>query len=238
MQRGADVVEVSRVVRVQNFEPQREPTEYEKLNFSGGTMSRFNPEIHNRRSIRLDGFDYSQTGMYFVTICSHKRLSLFGKIANGEMILNDMGEIVHECWNAIPVHFPDVILHENIIMPNHVHGIIQIVTPTVVRVQNFEPQQRKPQQSDPIVRVQNFEPQQREPQQSTPQRNKYQHIIPRSIGSIIRGFKIGTTKRVGYSIWQRNFHDRIIRNENEFLKISEYIKNNPKNWNDDIFLTE
>src|ERR1019366_1141877 len=107
---------------------------------------RFNPEIHHRRSIRLKGYDYSQAGLYFITICCKNRECLFGKIIgvqgfqrvpqnepinNSEplapyMALNEAGQIANECWLEIPEHFPNVILHEHIVMPNHVHGIIEL----------------------------------------------------------------------------------------------------------------
>ena len=139
---------------------------------------------------------------------------MFGKITDGEMISNDAGKIANECWLQIPKHFPNVILHEHIVMPNHVHGIIELA-------ENGET---------------NIEP----------QRNEFQKIIPRSIGSIIRGYKIGVTKwfrnkPVGIEnfqslrVWQRNYYEHIIRNEKSYQTISDYIINNPAKWNDDKF---
>lgn len=117
----------------------------------------YNPNVHHRKSIRLKGYDYSQAGLYFITICCHQRNHLFGHIAVGanhhspnhspnhhspgrspnhspnacnppaRMELNDAGKIAEQCWLAIPDHFPNVQLHEYIIMPNHIHGIIEIV---------------------------------------------------------------------------------------------------------------
>jgi REP element-mobilizing transposase RayT len=86
----------------------------------------YNPNIHHRRSIRLKGYDYAQSGMYFVTICVQNRECLFGKITNGEMTLNDAGKMVMQCWIDIPQHYQNVVLHEFVIMPNHIHGIIEI----------------------------------------------------------------------------------------------------------------
>jgi putative transposase len=164
---------------------------------------------------------------------------LFGKIVNDEMVLNDAGKIANEYWLDIPNHFPNAVLHEHVVMPNHVHGIVELI-PVGVRVENFQPQ--------------------------PPQQNKFQKIIPRSIGSIIKGFKIGVTKwfrndlvvgvaGVGVenfqpllrvenlqprrqrkpSIWQRNFHEHIIRDEKSYQRISAYILNNPRNWKGDKF---
>ena len=80
----------------------------------------------HRHSIRLKNYDYSRAGLYFVTICVHDRLYLLGKIINYKMKLNDAGEIAKKCWLEIPDHYPNVVLHEYVIMPNHIHGIIEI----------------------------------------------------------------------------------------------------------------
>ena len=87
----------------------------------------FNPKLHHRKSIRLKGYDYSQKGLYFITICCHEKKHLFGKIINAKMILNDAGIYAKKCWLEIPSHFTNVILHEYVIMPNHIHGIIELV---------------------------------------------------------------------------------------------------------------
>ncbi|GBU25652.1 hypothetical protein R83H12_02307 [Fibrobacteria bacterium R8-3-H12] len=86
----------------------------------------YNPAIHHRHSIRLKGYDYSQAGLYFVTICVQKHYCLLGKIIDGKMILNEYGEIVQMVWNELPQHYSNVQLDEFIVMPNHIHGIIII----------------------------------------------------------------------------------------------------------------
>ena len=86
----------------------------------------YNPEIHHRRSIRLQGYDYTNTGIYFVTICCHQRQHLFGEIDNGEMKINAIGQIVSTLWQKIPQHFPNVELDGFVLMPDHLHGIIII----------------------------------------------------------------------------------------------------------------
>lgn len=201
-------------------------------------MMKYNSQIHHRRSIRLKGYDYSLGGAYFITICTQDRECLFGKIADGEMILNDAGKIANEFWLQIPNHFPNVILHEHIVMPNHVHGIIELAEQTTVGVQNFEPQQLQQITEKP--------------------QNKFQKIIPRSIGSIIRGYKIGVTKwfrnkhAVGVEnfhplqiqsprrmrVWQRNYYEHIIRKEQSCQTISDYITTNPAKWNNDKFFVD
>ena len=175
----------------------------------------YNPNIHHRRSIRLRNYDYSQAGLYFVTICVQDHVCLFGDIVNDEMGLNTEGVIVEECWMAIPEHFPNAILHEHVVMQNHVHGIVELKS-NIVGVENIQPVREN--------------------------RNEFQKMIPRSIGSIVKGFKIGVTKRTKdefqISIWQRNYYESIIRNDESYQKISNYIINNPRNWKDDKFYRE
>ena len=83
--------------------------------------------MNNRRSIRLQGYDYSQPGLYYLTLSTRDRLCIFGEIRNNKMVLNDIGHHAEKCWLQIPTHFPNTVLHEYIIMPNHLHGIVEIV---------------------------------------------------------------------------------------------------------------
>lgn len=85
---------------------------------------RFDPNRHNRRSIRLKGYDYSLAGFYFITICAYQRRSLFGQVIDGEMVLNSAGEIVHHHWMNLKQQHPHIMLDEFIVMPNHFHGIL------------------------------------------------------------------------------------------------------------------
>ncbi|MCP9469504.1 MAG: hypothetical protein NNA31_05825 [Nitrospira sp.] len=87
---------------------------------------KYDPEKHHRRSIRLKGYDYSQDGAYFVTICTHNRVCLFGEVVDGELRLNELGEIVAWTWRDLPNHVPNVELDAFVVMPNHVHGIVVI----------------------------------------------------------------------------------------------------------------
>ena len=87
-------------------------------------MEKYNPDIHHRRSIRLRGYDYSQAGLYFVTICCQNKAHLFGEIDNGVMALNDAGRMIEKIWNDLPNDFPNIHLNEYTTMPNHNHGII------------------------------------------------------------------------------------------------------------------
>lgn len=96
-----------------------------------GDDLKYNPTIHHRRSIRLKGYDYSQAGLYYITICTQNQLCLFGDIQNQEMILNDAGKVINQWWNEMKCKYKNIELHEHIIMPNHFHGIIQIANTPV-----------------------------------------------------------------------------------------------------------
>ena len=169
----------------------------------------------NRRSIRLKGYDYSSEGAYFVTICTEYWKFDFGNIVENKMKLTRIGEIAKQYWFKIPEHFKNVKLDEFVVMPNHVHGIIIIENNIGIREKNN-------------VGVQNFEPLQK--------KNKYQHIIPKSLGSIIRAYKSAVTmwcnkdNNANYFRWQRNYYEHIIRNNQELNKIRDYIIKNPEKW--------
>jgi len=93
-------------------------------------MSRYDPDRHHRRSIRLKEYDYTQAGAYFVTICAYQWECLFGDVRDGEMVLSEYGRIVQETWDDLPNHYPHVELDAWVVMPNHVHGII-VLAPDV-----------------------------------------------------------------------------------------------------------
>ena len=101
-------------------------------------MSQYNPLIHHRRSIRLKGYDYAKEGLYFITICCFENKHLFGKIVDGVMVLNEAGKVAEKCWLEIPAHFKNVVLHAFVIMPNHVHGILEIVGAGVKKEINMD----------------------------------------------------------------------------------------------------
>ena len=158
---------------------------------------------HQRRSMRLKEYDYSNAGAYFITIVSFKRINIFGSINDGHVQLNQIGEIVENTWREIPIHFPYVTLDSFVIMPNHVHGILNIVGATHV---------------SPL-------------QTNTPKRKS------QPLGVIVGSFKSAATRRIHRSgllkqkhVWQRNYYEHIIRDDEDFRKISDYIELNPINW--------
>lgn len=205
-------------------------------------MTFYDPTIHHRQSIRLKGYDYSREGLYFITLLAKNRQHLFGEIINGEMHLNPAGKIAQQCWLEIPQHFPNVILHEYIIMPNHIHGIIEIKNENhhhknhEVRANDLS--KNNDQEINNNVRANNYSPRQEE-QKPRQEEQKTPFKSPsKTIGSIIRGFKIGVTKWMRQNtsikdVWQRNYYESIIRSDNAYTNISNYIKNNPKKWSED-----
>ncbi len=166
----------------------------------------------HRRSIRLSGYDYSQAGLYYSTICVKNRVNLFGHIAGGEMVLNEYGKIVGKCWQGIPDHFHDVLIDEFVVMPNHTHGILLIRNESFVGARHAVPL------PDATIR-------------------KFGKPIARSLPTIIRSFKSAVTRQIneyrltpGATVWQRNYYEHIIRNQEELDRIRKYIVDNPKKW--------
>jgi len=174
-------------------------------------MAQYNPESHHRRSIRLKEYDYAQAGMYFVTVCAQNRECLFGEVIDEEMRLNGVGQIVEAQWQKTASLRPQIKLDAYVVMPNHFHGIIFILN-----------NRRGVLQYAPTRDRQSF----RSPSQT--------------VGAIIRGFKSAAAKEInlsrgtpGLPVWQRNYHEHIIRDENELNRIREYIVLNPARWKDD-----
>lgn len=179
---------------------------------------KFKPEKHHRRSIRLHGYDYSQSGAYFVTICTQNRECLLGEIAEGEMQPSPAGKMVQAVWDEIPVNYPGIDVAEFVLMPNHVHGVIVIVgAPPCGRPEDRSEQAR----GAPMA------------------------LMHLSLPDVVHRFKTMTTKRytdgvrkLGWppfpgKLWQRNYWEHVIRNESDYLRISEYIQNNPARWEHD-----
>jgi REP element-mobilizing transposase RayT len=185
---------------------------------------KYNPKIHHRRSIRLKGYDYTQPGAYFITLCTYRRDQIFGEIIAGEMKLSALGEIVREEWLRSAIIRKEIQIFEDefVIMPNHFHGINWIVgadgvRPDIERAHAMRPDVMRPDHQKPDAR------------RASPQR------LPRSLGSFIAGFKASVTSRAGRElhmtgIWQSNYYEHIIRNDRELRNIRWYILNNPLNW--------
>ncbi len=178
-------------------------------------------QVHNRRSIRLQQNDYSQSGFYFITICTHNRFCWFGAIDNYAMRLNELGKIAVACWSAIPDHFCHLELDEFIVMPNHVHGILRVVNNDDVACGGTASRAPMTTTMAPI--------------------EQFGVPVSGSIPTVIRSFKSAVTKRIheisplsGSSlVWQRNYWEHLIRDETALQRIQEYIRSNPVHWTTD-----
>ena len=217
-------------------------------------MNTYNPNIHHRRSIRLKGYNYSQAGLYFITLCCQDRACLFGEIENGKMKLNIYGQIAWQEWQATEIIRNNTALHEFIVMPNHIHGIIEILfhhkgeeidqaidSKDKIHKKSAGNEGELPFAPAAATAMEKF----KSPSQT--------------IGAIIRGYKIATIKKIkdtilnsgstgefqfapteiapteeiiqlDFKIWQRNYYEHIIRDEKSYHAISEYIINNPAKW--------
>jgi len=218
--------------------------------------NKYNPAIHHRRSIRLKGYDYSQAGLYFVTICVHNRQCVFGEIRTcGDcrgainrapthrtptMQLNEYGKIAQMVWNELPQHYSNIQLGEFIVMPNHIHGIIEIRGGVDGNTDmgagcragadcrgaiNRAPTVDDAVDDNEIING-GFA-------------RKNNPMFYDNLSRIIRWFKGRITfecrKSMPYFAWQRNYHEHIIRDQKSYETISEYIINNPQKWKNDKF---
>ncbi len=163
--------------------------------------------IRRRRSVRLEGYDYRQPGAYFVTICAYRWEPLFGEVIDGELSLNPLGRIVDREWRRTAKMRGDVELDEYVIMPNHMHGILMITDDS-----------RGGSRTAPTTNT-------RKP-----------------LGRLIGAFKTVSTKSInplrntpGQPVWQRNYYEHVIRNDNALNRIRAYIHYNPAKWHLDPY---
>lgn len=169
-------------------------------------MKQYNPNIHHRHSIRLKGYDYSQEGLYFITICTQNRKCIFGEIKNGEMILNDNGKIIEKTWQDLPNHNPHIEPNIFCIMPNHIHAVIEITAHVGA---GSKPAQNIPFSNHSLSEIV----------------RQFKTFSSRRINQL--------SGKQGHPVWQRNYYEHIIRNEISYNNIYWYIMNNPQKWEDD-----
>jgi REP element-mobilizing transposase RayT len=181
-----------------------------------------------RKSIRLKEYDYSFPGWYYITICTHNRMHIFGKILSGKIVLNDFGKIVEEEWLRTKELRKTIDLDYNVIMPNHFHGILinefssEKLHDTIIESGRGE--LNSPDRNN-MGRM-----------QYAPTNDKFKSPS-QTLGAVVRGFKSSVTKRIrentgnkSFLIWQRNYYEHIIRNELDLHNIRQYIENNPLKW--------
>jgi putative transposase len=170
--------------------------------------------MHDRRSVRLAGYDYRSNGAYFVTVCTRRRACIFGDVIDGAVRLNEMGHIAEACWAAISEHFSLVTLDAAMVMPNHIHGIIVIDGVW-------------PPQASPLG----------DARDATRCRQSPGGLQAGSIAAIVGSFKSASTKHTnrlcgtpGAQMWQRNYFEHVIRDEDDLNEIRRYIADNPIAW--------
>ena len=169
----------------------------------------------NRKLIRLQGFDYSQPGLYFVTIVVKERQTLLGEIVGEEMEPNNLGRMVANTWEWLGDQYPHVELDEYVVMPNHIHGIIVIRNSGNGAIASHR----------------------RGASRSAPTKPQVQDNKRKPLGRLVGAFKTVSTKNVnlhlgttGRTLWQRNYYEHVIRSEESLMKIRQYIRDNPAKW--------
>ncbi len=181
-------------------------------------MPNISPPRNARRSVRLRGYDYRQAGVYFVTVCTHRKIKAFGNISQGEMVLNELGHVVIAEWQHVAEARENVQLDLYVVMPNHLHGVIVIDgTPDPDLCEVLQTIQQK--------------------QSATLQAG--------SLGAVVGHFKAAVSRRAKRAnigcqrkIWQRSYYEHIIRNEKSLNEIRRYIIENPGRWSEDTLYVE
>ena len=204
---------------------------------------------YNRRSIRLKNYDYSQPGGYFITIVTHNRQCLFGNIVDGEMRLNEYGELVKTEWQKTGIIRPNIVIDAFVVMPNHLHGILIITGNDDGRGSRGGGRRRgtlqRASMTTTITKTNT--------DTNTGKIEQFGKPTKNSIPTIVRLFKSTTTIQINQlcgdmetrcnvsscvstpmqPLWQRNYYEHIIRDDTELTRIRQYIINNPKRWEED-----
>ncbi len=171
-------------------------------------------------SSRKTNWDYSTTGFYFVTLCTLNHNNFFGKIINSKMELNQKGKITNDCLIQIPIHFKNVLIHESVIMPNHIHLLLELIQTNVNLVETRD-------RASLHIEYQSYH---------------FHRIAIRSnqtIPKIINQFKSSVKRQRNqqnlFFAWQPRYHDIIIKDQKQYFTIKNYIKNNVINWEKDRY---
>ena len=184
----------------------------------------------HRRSIRLTGYDYAQAGLYYITICTNKRECLFGDIIDGKMQLKAAGLMAESLWNELPTYYSNIELDAFIVMPNHVHGVI------ILNTVGAGPRACPGPVTDPFSVTDPISIQ-------LPQSlGQPQGVAPTAVPDVVHRFKSLTTRRYADNVkshgwptfnqrlWQRNYYEHIIRDDDSLNRIRQYIEDNPARW--------
>lgn len=169
----------------------------------------------DRRTIRLRGYDYSQPGVYFITVCARERESLFGQVVGNLMERNESGEIVSSYWGELANRYTEATLDAFVVMPNHMHGIV------LVGAIRELPLRGAPARGSSLLTS------------SSDRLQRRNMLVPKMVG----WFKMNAAKQInhlrgaaGTPVWQRNYWEHVIRDEESLNRIREYIATNPARW--------
>ncbi len=160
--------------------------------------------LHERKPTRLRNYDYSQDNLYYITSCVKDRVCCFGTVADKKMICNDFGRIAESQWNWLFLQYPYLICHAFVVMPNHIHGIIEINRSSVGTGRDLSLQDIKIKSLSEIMGA-----------------------YKTTVSKLIHNAGLKTFQ------WQRSFHDHIIRDDGSYQRIFDYIRDNPAKWDDD-----
>jgi REP element-mobilizing transposase RayT len=196
----------------------------------------YDPALHHRRSIRLSMYDYSEAGAYFVTICTQQRKCLFGAVRDGSVALSRAGQIVVDKWNALPSRFPTVELDASVVMPNHLHGIL-LLTPPIEAARQPEGGATPPLRiADAGLSVETPSESGAAVEAGLPHPLHPAHRRP-TLGQIVAFFKYQSTRSInavtetpGVRVWQRNYYEHVIRNDQSLDTLRTYVAENPVRW--------
>jgi len=178
--------------------------------------------------MRLPGYDYSQPGAYFLTVCTQNRQCLFGEIENTQMRLSDAGQMVQVVWKELTLRYPGVETDAFVIMPNHVHGIIWMTSER--RGEVLSPR-NDPDNNNLDADV----------DETSNQGGETPPLQRSKLGQIIAYFKYQSTKEMNRietknaitKFWQRNYYEHIIRDGKDLQNKTDYIEANPMLWDED-----
>jgi putative transposase len=190
----------------------------------------------HRRSIRLRGYVYSSRGIYFVTICTEKKVCLFGQVVDNEMKVNEAGRIVEKVWNSIPDRFPNVQVDSFVVMPNHVHGVIAIMSDGR---QGAASGARTNAEAGGVLKGAASSARTSAETTEGAVSGARANASP-SLGKILRAFKSISAIEVnkefgceGRAVWQRNYFEHIVRDGDDLDRVRRYIVENPWHWAED-----
>jgi len=191
-------------------------------------------------SARWQNWDYGWNGAYSITICTAGRECYFGKIVNGKMVLSNLGIIADIFWHEITNHSDKIELDAFIVMPNHIHGILILTSNEKTGDDELGYQNNGPNVDRDVVETRHALSLQHHLQNSiTPGQRRFRNQGKKTISSIIGSYKSAVSKhahRLGFGFaWQSRFYDHVIRDDDSYQRISAYIQNNPKNWQNDGF---